>query len=254
MRIALALMFTNEIDFLKLHVPVTASTFDGIVAYTDPLTTDGSLACMNSIGADVITAPWQNDWGWAATLLANYAKELGYDGLCRIDPDEMLERSAGNQIRHLLDKEAALLVLPRYEFYGDRLHYRKDIYPDWQARAFRLDKGIVVGGKRHEGINFVQHRLSENPDTPPDRRVIRTGTNGFEPIHIYHYGWSSPRAIRDSQIKYQSHAQVLAGGPPEVAPTYDPQPPDWPTVEFEGPQPLDPLEVGIYAPYQGIAT
>lgn len=253
MRVCLALMFTNELPFLKLHVPVTASSFDGIVAYTDPKTTDGSLQFMNSIGAAVVTAPWQNDWGWAATLMINYAKELGYDGVCRIDPDEMLMPDAGNQLRYLLEYEASLLVLPRYEFFGDRLHYRKDIYPDWQARAFRLNKGIIIQGKKHEGINFMQHGLSEDPSAPPERRVIRTGTQGFDPIHIYHYGHASPEGIRATMIKYWRYGYDDAG---MIAPDQVPDDPlmQRDTWDFEGEQPLNPAEIGIYAPYEGIAT
>ena len=161
----------------------------------------------------------------------------------RMDPDEMLEAGAGKDIKQMLSEEATLIVFPRHEFFGDRLHVRGNLYPDWQARAWRLNRGIIVGGKRHEGINFMRHGLSEQT-SDPEIRVMRV-TNP----HIFHYGWSSRHAIWDNMVKYQSHAQIEAGGPPEV--NFPPDQPiaDHPTVRFFGRQPLDPELCGIHAPW-----
>jgi hypothetical protein len=244
MKLALGLIFTNELPFLKLHLPVYKDGFDGIVAITDPKTTDGSTEYLHSLGAAIIEYEWQYNWGDFATKLCDYAESLGYDAICRIDPDECLMPWAGSEIRLLLHRDATLLCFPRREFFGDRKHVRQDLGLDWQARAWRLRRGIVVGGKRHEGVNFAQHGLSEyTPD--PNCRVLRT-TSPF----IYHYGWASPRSIWDNMVKYQSHAQIDAGGPPEVAFPPGTELVTFPTIEFTESQPLDPQTIGIYAPYE----
>lgn len=244
MKLAIVMMFSNELPWLKLHLPVFASSFDGIVSITDPKTTDGSYEYVREISEiDPLIRTWTYNWGEFATAVCNYAEAMGFDAVMRLDPDECLMPDAGHEIKRLLTNDATLLVFPRHEFFGDRLHVRADIYPDSQARAWRLNRGIVVGGLRHEGVNFSQHGLSEHSDNP-DTKVLR-----LRNIHIYHYGWASNAGIRDNQIKYQSHAQVSAGGPPEVAPTFDPPLASFPTVEFNDPQPLNQKLIGSYAPY-----
>src|SRR5260221_439527 len=160
----------------------------------------------------------------------------------RMDPDECLMLDAADEICRLLTEEAALLVFPRHEFFGDREHVRADIYPDYQARAWLLNRGIVVGGQRHEGINFMQHGLSEHTDDPASR-VLR-----LKDTHIYHYGWASKTGRWDNQVKYQSHAQVAAGGPPEG--NFSPGTPlvEFQTIPFFDGQPPSPQVRGLTAP------
>src|SRR5258706_7723815 len=125
-------MFTNELSWLRLHLPVYKDGFDGIVALTDPCTDDGSTQYLSELGADIMTANWNYDWGAFATKLVNFAEELGYDAVMRMDPDECLMPDAADEICRLLTEEAELLVFPRHEFFGDREHVRAAIYPDYQ--------------------------------------------------------------------------------------------------------------------------
>lgn len=245
MKLALVMMFTNELSFLKLHLPVSVQGFDGLVAMTDPNTTDGSIEFMKSMGADIRIADWHYDWGQFATQLFNFAEELGYDAACRLDSDECLTKYAGTEIKLLLQTQAALLCLPRHEFFGSRLNIRPDLYPDDQARCWWLQRGIVVQGKRHEGVWFGQHGLDEH-STDPKTRVLRVRSPS---LHIFHYSWISETGIWRNQVKYQRHEQVSAGGPEHVALPADTPLVSWPTVPFDGVQPLDPNEVGIYAPF-----
>jgi hypothetical protein len=244
MRIALVLMFADgELPFLKLHLPVSSSSFDGIVALTDPKCQDGSVEYMRSLGVDVFCESWSYDWGQFATSLFNHAEALGYDAAMRLDPDEALMPDAGHEVKRLLENEAALLCFPRYEFFGDRLRVRTDLFPDYQARAWALGRGITVQGKRHEGVDLTTNGLSEH-SVDPNRRVLRVES----PV-IYHYGWLGREGIWRNQVKYQRHAQVSAGGPEHVA-----FPPDtplvrFPTVPFTENQPVDPYEVGAIAPW-----
>jgi hypothetical protein len=246
LRLALALMYTNELPWLKLHLPAYRDGFDGIVAITDPLTIDGSTHYLSKLGADTMTAGWNYNWGAFATKLVNFAEELGYDAVMRVDPDEMLMPGSADEIKRLLTEEAALLCFPRHEFFGDREHVRADIYPDYQARAWRLNRGIVVGGQRHEGINFMQHGLAEHTDDPANK-VLR-----LKDIHIFHYGWASKTGIWENMVKYQSHEQVMAGGPPEV--NFPPDTPlvEFPTMPFFDDQPIDPKVCGLFAPFDGV--
>ena len=245
MRLALVLMFTNELPFLRLHLPVFKDSFAGIVAITDPKTTDGSLEYMQSIGAHVIVDEWRYNWGDFATKVFNEAERLGYDAACRVDGDECLFPTAANLMCQKLENEATLLVLPRHEFAHDRLHVRGDIYPDGQARCWRLRCGIVVQGFRHEGVSFGRHNLSEHT-LDPDYRVLRP----TEPdIHLFHYSWIGDAGIMRNMRKYQSHAQVTAGGPPEVNFPPDIHPVKFDVVPFMGEQPLSPDVCGPFAPF-----
>lgn len=243
-RLALVMLFTNELPFLRLHLPVYKDAFDGIVAITDDKTTDGSIEYMRSIGANIIMDTWTYDWGKFATKVFNEAERLGYDAACRIDGDECLFPWAGTQIKLMLQRDASLLCFARYNFFNDRRHLWAGHHPDWQPRAWRLNRGIIVQGDKHEGVNFEQHDL--HLDTlDPSRRYQHV----TDPA-IYHYGWASKGGIYYQQTKYQSQAQVAAGGPPEVAWPADFQLVQFPTEEFTGKQPLNPDSVGLYAPYE----
>lgn len=244
MRLALGLIFTNELPWLKLHLPVYKDSFDGIVGITDPETVDGSVEYLHSLGAAIITYPWQYNWGDFATKLCDYAESLKYDAIMRLDPDECIFSWAGTEIKLMLQRDATLICFARYNFFNDRKHLWAGTFPDWQVRAWRLRRGIIVQGDKHEGVNFAQHDLHEDT-LDPEHRYQHVTTPA-----IFHYGWGSHGGIYYQQTKYQSQAQVAAGGPPQVAWPADFQIIQYPTEPFDGPQPIDPDECGLYAPYQ----
>lgn len=245
MKLALVLMINpNDLPFLKLHLPVFKDGFDGIVTVADPAEGVESIDYVKSLGAEVVYATWEYNWGSFANKMFSRAEELGYDAAMRLDPDECLMPEAGYRIKPILESEAALLVFPRHEFWGDRYHVRQ-IWPDDQARCWKLRRGIVVQGKKHEGILFGAHGLSED-STDPHCRVLRIR----DPyLHIFHYGWGSKTAIWNAMTKYQRQAQVAMGQSPEVNFAPDQPIARHPTVPFTTPQPLDPDEVGAYAPF-----
>lgn len=244
MKLALGMIITNELHWLKFHLPVYKDSFDGIVAITDPKTTDGSIEYLHSLGAAVIQYPWRYNWGDFATKLCDYAESLGYDALMRVDPDECLMPFAGTEIKLMLQRDATLLCFPRRNFMYDRKHVWDGTYPDWQIRAWRLRRGIIVQGDKHEGVNFGQHDLRLG-DPDPEHCYLRVA----EP-HIYHYGWGSKTGIAYQEMKYQSQAQVAAGGPPEVAWPADRQETVFAVKSYIGTQPQDPDVVGLFAPYK----
>lgn len=245
MKLALVLMINpHDLPFLKLHLPVYKDSFDGIIAIADNTEGYEAIDYVTSLGAKVTYVPWEYNWGDYATKLFDYAEHWGYDAAMRMDPDECLMPDAGYYIRNLLETEAALLVFPRHEFWGDRYHVRP-IWPDDQARAWHLRRGIIVQGKKHEGIGFMDHGLSEHT-TDPHCRVLRIRDPH---LHIFHYGWSSPQAIYNAMVKYQKQAQIAAGGSPEVNFASDQPLATHVTIPFGEPQPLLPEDVGIYAPF-----
>lgn len=247
MKLALCLMVNDrDLPFLKLHLPVYKDSFDGLVAIGDIDDGADAIEFMLSLRANVAIQQWQYDWGDYATRLFKVAEELGYDAAMRMDPDECLMPDAGWHIRKLLEEQAALLVFPRHEFWGDRYHVRANLWPDDQARAWHLKRGIIVQGKKHEGIGFMEHGLSEHT-TDPNCRVLRIRDPH---LHLYHYGWSSKTAILNAMTKYQRQAQVAMGQSPEV--NFPPDQPlaSHPTLPFTEPQPIDPAICGAYAPYE----
>jgi hypothetical protein len=245
MKLALVLMVNDrDLPFLKLHVPVFRHSFDGLVCMADPADGGEAIGYMESLGATVGCAKWDYHWGDFATRAFRLAETLGYDAAMRLDPDECLMPDAGWHIRKLLEEQASLLVFPRHEFWGDRYHVRGDIWPDDQARCWKLNRGIQVVGKKHEGVLFASHGLSEDT-TDPNCRVLRIR----DPyLHLFHYGWSSKTAIWNAMIKYQSQAQVALGQSPVVSFAPDQPIASHPTVPFTTPQPIDP-DTGPYAPF-----
>lgn len=246
MKLALVLMINDrDLPFLKLHLDVYKDSFDGICAIVDPMTDSAAMRYMEDIGAQVTFAPWQYNWGQWATWLFKFAEMQGYDAAVRMDADELIWSDAGYHFRQKLTEEATLLLLPRHEFFGDRYHVRGDLWPDHQARAWRLNRGIEVRGAKHEGIDFAAHGLAEDA-ADPDCKVLRLWD---EKSSLYHYGWSSKTAILAAMTKYQRQAQVALGQSPEVAFPPDQPMASAPTIPYYRPQPLSPDEVGAYAPF-----
>src|SRR5579859_4743418 len=237
MKLALCIMFSRgELPYLKLHLPVFKDHFDGVISLTDDRTDDGSIAYMRQIGAKVYVLPWREDWGWSVSRLFEFAEESGYDAGMRLDPYECIFPESPDTVRYDLEHKATLLCFPRYEFFYDRKQYREDLFPDWQARAWRLNRGIKVEGKRHEGVNFFDSGLREGEDVLADERVMRVNAP-----QLFHYGYVGKSKIRHNQLKYLNAARIDKGQKPLFTlPVGTPEVSGVKTVEFPWMQPLDP--------------
>lgn len=246
MKLALCIMFSRgELPFLQLHLPVFKDHFDGIVSLTDDRTDDGSIAYMRQIGAKVYVLPWREDWGWSVSRLFEFAEQSGYDAAMRLDPDECVFSEAPDTVRYDLEHRATLLCFSRYEFYGDRFHYRDDVYPDWQARAWRLNRGIKVEGKRHEGVDFWACGLREGEDVHPNERVMRINSP-----QLFHFGYIGKSKLRHNQLRYLNYSRIDKGQKPlATLPVGTPEVSGVKVSEFPWVQPLDPAIVGPCAPF-----
>lgn len=256
MKLALGMMVHEDLDFLRLHLPVFAECFDGIIMVVE---TQEEINSIYSLLREVIPTydrtvyilnrEFHNNWSEMFNHILDQAELTGLDGafdaIVRLDPDEAIMPYDVEAIRDLLE-EYSVLCFARYNFWGDRLHYTPGIYPDWQCRAWRLNKGIRLGGQHHEGVGWTEYGLYEGDpvaDTP--RAVLRVPS-----INIYHYGNVGKERILERDLHYVNVAREKAGHPPL---TELPEGREFPTrhsILFHGPQPLDPFEAGVYAPYE----
>ena len=140
-------------------------------------------------------------------------------------------------VRTYLETQYAVVCLPRWNFWQDRKHVWPLMYPDYQGRCFRLDRGIRLEGKRHEGLNLRDAELN---------RLTLYATKEF----IYHYGDIGanvvPRALKNLNVARTDRGLQPLDKHPNPEAIYRE------SVEFTEEQPLDPDAVGIYAPFEGI--
>lgn len=246
MKLALGMMVHNDEHWLRLHLPAFAHCFDGIVAVSDEWKDRSDFFLTRSGYPGYIrTQPFNNNWSEMYNHVIDLAEELGYDAIVRLDPDEAIFPRDVDAIRTLLETYT-ILCFARYNFWGDRLHYTPGIYPDWQARAWRLNQGIRLGGQHHEGIGWLQYGLYEgDPVADEPRPVLRVPS-----INIYHYGNVGRARILERDLHYVNVAREEAGHPPL---TELPEGRAFPTrhsIPFHGPQPVDPAVVGAFAPWE----
>lgn len=228
MKLALGMMFCKgEINWMKLHLPEFTWCFDGIVAVTDDLSGDEPFYLTRHFSGHVYSHPFNSDWSEMLNHLIDHAESEGYDAIARIDPDEAIHVSDIAILRAELEMQD-VLFLPRFNFWEDRYHYLPEWYPDFQARAFRLNKGIRYVGKRHEHLN--------------------TTAGAITSATLFHYGWIGPGVLRQD-LKYLNYARIDAGLLPLAERPTDREYPQHSPVYFEGIQPLDPAIVGATAPW-----
>lgn len=237
MKLALLMMVhAGEAPYLRLHLPVFAKCFDGImIIFERGQDIETEVEAVRDARSDVEWIVRDFDGDWAKMLNQGIeAVELSgirYDAVLRLDPDEAMFPEDIIDIRMSLEHDP-VLALPRYNFWGDRLHYidKHPWWPDHQTRAFRLNCGYHYEGQHHE------HLVA-------DRVMV-------DPAPIYHYGWVGKQRILERDFHYLQVAREKEGLPPLAERPADREFPQHEVAEFKGVQPIDPNVVGIYAPYQ----
>jgi glycosyltransferase involved in cell wall biosynthesis len=206
-------MFQNEAEWLKLllSVLVKPSTIDMLIGL-DGGSEDNSVAIFKAFGGMVYQHPFDTP-GKQQNRMIEYAENLGYDVLLKVDPDELMFVEHINQIRQLFETTAVKAVaMPRYNFIGDRYHYApcNPYYPDLQLRAYRLNKGAYYPKDYHSGLNLSElgWKWPNDCTTPLERRDVLTLSH----MHIYHYGDTKPRAQRI--LQYMNYERKGQGLPP----------------------------------------
>lgn len=217
MKTALCFQFLNESPWLKLHLPVIleSGAFAGVVA-CDGGSNDDSAVQVRTIVAQyelpltLIERKW--DWDFAAQQNAPLVEaEKQYDACFKWDPDEVLYpyqlNHAAALLRDMRENGTVALMFPRINFEGSRYYYCHTLYPDWQVRLFRLDKGIRWHGRLHASTRVhdtFSHTNNHLPDTIYEILQVPH-------IPIFHYeGLKSPQVRRLKQINYWRVSHNLA--------------------------------------------
>lgn len=237
MKLALGMMITHgEAPYLRLHLPIMAQAIRSVVIVIDPHEDlKDELRALDDAPFSLLTTihrEFENDWAAQFNAVIEHAERCGYDAILRLDPDEAMFPADINTVRDLLATHP-VWHFPRFNFWGDRLHYAcaPNWYPDWQVRAFKLNRDYRYGGQHHEGL-------------------IHPGVESFcAPAAIFHYGWASRQGILNRDFHYLQVAREKEGLPPLTERPADRAFPTQETAIFEGSQPLDPNVVGLYAPW-----
>lgn len=244
MKLCLGMMTHNDNHWLRLHLPAIASAFDGVVIATDDdkMTTHRTIEIALAADVkklDIFEHSFNDNWSEMFNHTIEHAEKLGYDAILRLDPDELMFPDHIQRVRELLeDKVSAIGCVPRYNFWLDRLHYveQAPFYPDWQRRAFCLNRGVKYSGQRHEGLTWPSDTMKR-----------------YMPLAIvapiFHYGDIYLPNILARDLKYLNMAHRDAGAPELAERPADRAIPHRDTVLFEGQQPINPNVCGIYAPF-----
>lgn len=247
MKLALAVAFQNEKPWLRLHAPVWMKGPFYLKIALDGGSRDGGGAYLADLGFQVHVRSFDWDFGAHMNCLLGWCRAAGCDAVLRLDPDEVMFPADMAAVRETL-LVYKVLRLGRWNFINDRLSYFPYTYPDYQTRAFWLADGIQYSGKVHETLedSFRQIGWRENGGSGQGEREIVMAPD----LAIYHYGELGVGTPRFT-LKHANYRLIAAHQPPLTN-----LPEDFPLdttprfgLPFRGAQPLDPHQVGIFAPF-----
>lgn len=170
------------------------------------------------------------DFGkWRNTLIS-MAEKQGAEWVFMLDSDETLFIPDYDAIFNYVEYGTSEAYrLSRIDFVGNKGHYRADVYPDWQGRLFKLNKGYYYAPKIHAQLH-------------KDNEIVQ---GQYLPhITIYHYGWT--RDENKKKLHYLNAERVKQGLPilatlPNGASlssaTGQPPKDEWKIYNFYGKQP-----------------
>lgn len=245
MKFCIGIMFQNEADWLDLHLPVLMESGVGLVGL-DGGSTDGGVDVIRKHGG----VYYENPYKWPPVHQHNKiiecCEDSGYDGMVKVDPDELFHPEHIAQMAELLEKHK-VLRFPTFNFVDDRRHYcpATPWYPDWHARAWRLNIGIRYIHDFHSVPNWSQLGMQVRNDIRDDgeRDVLNCGH-----IHLFHYGELKSRyarALRGANVRNAREGKPLIDALPEGTVLRAPF-----RIPFVGEQPLDPDLCGDRAPVE----
>jgi glycosyltransferase involved in cell wall biosynthesis len=214
MKIALGIIVRNQREFLEKTLPTYSFSFEHRFA-VDFFSDDYTREILDQFGFVVHRQEWPNNFATARNILIQCAEEAGMDYLIMLDADEALDRNQVIKLqKYAHDFDA--IVMPRIEFVQDTDHFDDHLFPDFQLRAFKLNKGYHYKNKIHEmlhdksgvalmgvrGGRTKKHRILTVPD-----------------VFLYHYGRTADKAQLvlkyinyDRQIKGESKLEKLPDG------------------------------------------
>lgn len=216
MKIALGIIVRNQREFLERTLPTYSLTFEHRFA-VDFHSTDFTNEILGQFGFRVHRQDWVNDYAKARNILIQCAEEAGMDYLVMLDADEALDRHEAIKLQTYA-KDFDAIVLPRIEFVQDFEHYDDHLFPDFQLRAFKLNRGFHYRNKIHEmlhddsGVALMAVRGNRTK-----KHTIITMPDVF----LYHYGRTAPKA--QLALKYFNYDRKMKGLAPltELPAGYD---------------------------------
>lgn len=218
----------NEREILEKTLNYKALDFDLKLA-VDFMSDDFSVELLGSYGFELIRQEWRNNFAGARNILIQYAEEKGADYLFMLDADEALFPADIEKLKKLAETHD-VIALPRIEFVKDFGHYDPTLYPDYQCRFFRLNRGYHFKNKVHEMLHTEKGEVCLE-HTRLHFRSTQTP--------IYHY--SRVKDHRKLALKYINYDRLLKGEPPlaELPEGYDPNAQYWAQAEpFTNDHPL----------------
>jgi len=184
MKIALGIIVTNEINFLKRHLPLLIPHFDGVFV-CDGGSTDGSVEYLKTLNINLLQGDyghwetWREDDHKNSVIIE--AEKQGYDWILNLDADEIMFPEDIEELKRFMQGDNVFLMSPRIEFYGDTLHFKPQLYPDYQGRAIKLNQDFRWVKPIHSYFQKIGEPKS-------------AGEMGHATIvvsaPIYHYGWA----------------------------------------------------------------
>lgn len=233
MKVALGIIARPVESLIVLCLRPIISQFDGLVMLTapEPQWKDqvGSLVHNEREFSLFDDYEWKHDYSDARNLLISHVEKLGFDWLLMLDADESMLPDDLIVMRKYMETEESL-IFPRYEFVDDFHHFCPAFYPDYQARAFKLNMGYHYTGTLHEELKNGQGQPARQTDC----------STVLPMIHIWHYGKSKP--TEEVWVKYDTYEQIAAGKQPRSRPESVPLPNSWSMenkkVKFLGNKPL----------------
>jgi glycosyltransferase involved in cell wall biosynthesis len=233
MKVALGIIARPVESLLVLCLRPVISHFDGLIILTPP---DAqwehgvrSLVHEPRVFHFANDYPWQRDYAHARNTLIGLSERLGYDWLLMLDADESMLPDDLVSLRQYMETEESL-IFSRFEFVDDFNHFCPSFYPDYQARAFKLNMGYNYTGPVHE-------YLRKCTDKPAFQMPYSTLLPN---LHIFHYGKSKPS--EEVWAKIDAYNQIASGHMPRTRPADVPLPESWALdkkkVRFLGNRPL----------------
>lgn len=193
-KVALGIAVTNEINFLKRHLPILKKCFDGVYV-SDGGSTDGSLEYLKEAGIYLIQGDFGHGLEWKEANHKNSvvldAEKAGYDWIVSLDADEIMYPKDIAVAKKFMTSDNNFLRFPRIEFFGDTKHFKPHLYPDLQGRAFRLHAGYHWRKDMHSVVYQGENQLSCSE--MGDYTIVPTAP-------IFHYGWAL--AMKERMNRY----------------------------------------------------
>jgi hypothetical protein len=210
MNFYLGMTLKNEEEMLTRHLALVSSCFDFAV-FLDDGSTDQSEAVIrvNCKCPFEIIKKTDGFTGFADNrnriIKSVEDRNQGWfkEAMFMLDADECMFPKDIQSIKNMVEAIPAI-ALPRYEIVEDFKHQNVNIYPDFQARVFQLDRGYEYRNKVHEILCIK------------DQPLAVSDTDGMfytKDEHIFHYGrCKSPKFLWTKDNNYN---RINQGLPPE---------------------------------------